>query len=147
MTEGVIIEARTPVLVVKYFGARLGVLQVLMDRRFRQGGKSAIQLMSYSSMSYSTVRKSRNGRVLVAGADDGHAWPGVNRRHSPARVGTEQICEHQIEQHQPPLRADRPPLVEMTKERQTVRVVEEEAVGIYEVAVLEAGSAKPSTSG
>jgi SulP family sulfate permease len=38
VTEGVIIEARTPVLVVKHFGARLGVLQVLMDRRFRQGG-------------------------------------------------------------------------------------------------------------
>ncbi len=37
VTEGVIIEARTPVLVVKHFGARLGVLQVLMDRRFRQG--------------------------------------------------------------------------------------------------------------
>ena len=38
VTEGVIIEARTPVLVVKHFGARLGVVQVLMDRRFRQGG-------------------------------------------------------------------------------------------------------------
>ena len=38
VTEGVIIEARTPVLVVKHFGARLGLLQVLMDRRFRQGG-------------------------------------------------------------------------------------------------------------
>ena len=38
VTEGVIIEARTPVLVVKHFGARLGVLQILMDRRFRQGG-------------------------------------------------------------------------------------------------------------
>jgi len=38
VTEGVIIEARTPVLVVKHFGNRLGVLQVLMDRRFRQGG-------------------------------------------------------------------------------------------------------------
>jgi nucleotide-binding universal stress UspA family protein len=38
VTEGVIIEARTPVLVVKHFGARLGVLQVLMDRRFRQRG-------------------------------------------------------------------------------------------------------------
>lgn len=38
VTEGVIIEARTPVLVVKHFGARIGVLQVLMDRRFRQRG-------------------------------------------------------------------------------------------------------------
>lgn len=38
VTEGVIIEARTPVLVVKHFGARLGILQVLMDRRFRRRG-------------------------------------------------------------------------------------------------------------
>ena len=38
VTEGVIIEARTPVLVVKHFGARLGVLQVILDRRFRQRG-------------------------------------------------------------------------------------------------------------
>jgi len=37
VTAGVIIEACTPVLVVKHFDARLGVLQVLMDRRFRQG--------------------------------------------------------------------------------------------------------------
>lgn len=38
VTEGVIIEARTPVLVVKHFGARLGLLQLLLDRTFRQGG-------------------------------------------------------------------------------------------------------------
>ena len=36
VTEGVIIEARTPVLVVKHFGARLGLLQLLLDRTFRQ---------------------------------------------------------------------------------------------------------------
>ncbi len=37
VTEGVIIEARTPVLVIKHFGARLGLLQLLLDRTFRQG--------------------------------------------------------------------------------------------------------------
>jgi nucleotide-binding universal stress UspA family protein len=36
VTEGVIIEARTPVLVVKHFGSRLGLLQLLLDRTFRQ---------------------------------------------------------------------------------------------------------------
>jgi len=36
VTEGVIIEARTPVLVVKHFGARLGLLQLLLDRTFRR---------------------------------------------------------------------------------------------------------------
>ncbi len=36
VTEGVIIEARTPVLVVKHFGARLGFLRLLLDRTFRQ---------------------------------------------------------------------------------------------------------------
>ena len=38
VTEGVIIEARTPLLVVKHFGARLGLLQLLLDRTFRQKG-------------------------------------------------------------------------------------------------------------
>ena len=36
VTEGVIIEARTPVLVVKHFGARLGLLELLLDRTFRR---------------------------------------------------------------------------------------------------------------
>ncbi len=36
VTEGVIVEARTPVLIVKHFGARLGLLQLLLDRTFRQ---------------------------------------------------------------------------------------------------------------
>lgn len=36
VAEGVIMEARTPVLVVKHFGAQLGFLQVLLNRRFRQ---------------------------------------------------------------------------------------------------------------
>jgi nucleotide-binding universal stress UspA family protein len=38
VTEGVIIEARTPVLIVKHFGARLGLLQLLLDRTFRLRG-------------------------------------------------------------------------------------------------------------
>ena len=38
VTEGVIVEARTPVLIVKHFGARLGLLQLLLDRTFRQQG-------------------------------------------------------------------------------------------------------------
>ena len=38
VTEGVIIEARTPVLVVKHFGARLSLLQVLLGRTFKQSG-------------------------------------------------------------------------------------------------------------
>lgn len=36
VAEGVIIEAQTPVLVVKHFGARLGLLQMLLDRTFRR---------------------------------------------------------------------------------------------------------------
>jgi nucleotide-binding universal stress UspA family protein len=36
VAEGVIIEARTPVLIVKHFGARLGLLQALLDRGFRR---------------------------------------------------------------------------------------------------------------
>ena len=35
VTEGIIVEARTPVLIVKHFGARLGILQMLLDRTFR----------------------------------------------------------------------------------------------------------------
>lgn len=35
VAEGVIIEAQTPVLVIKHFGARLGLLQMLLDRTFR----------------------------------------------------------------------------------------------------------------
>ena len=38
VAEGVIIEARTPVLVVKHFGARLGLLQMLLDRTFKRSG-------------------------------------------------------------------------------------------------------------
>jgi nucleotide-binding universal stress UspA family protein len=39
VTEEMIIETRVPLLAVKHFGARLGVLQALMDRRFwHQGG-------------------------------------------------------------------------------------------------------------
>jgi nucleotide-binding universal stress UspA family protein len=34
VTEGVIIDSRRPVLVVKHFGARLSLLQVLLDRSF-----------------------------------------------------------------------------------------------------------------
>jgi nucleotide-binding universal stress UspA family protein len=36
VTEETIIETRIPLLVVKHFGARLGVLQALLDRGFRQ---------------------------------------------------------------------------------------------------------------
>lgn len=36
VTEGVIREARTPVLVVKHFGAQLGLLQLLLDRTFKR---------------------------------------------------------------------------------------------------------------
>jgi SulP family sulfate permease len=36
VAEGVIIEARTPVLLVKHFGARLGLLQMLLDRTFKR---------------------------------------------------------------------------------------------------------------
>ena len=36
VAEGVIIEARTPVLIVKHFGARLGLLQLLLDRTFKR---------------------------------------------------------------------------------------------------------------
>lgn len=38
VTDDTILETRTPLLVVKHFGARMGVLQVLLDRRFRQRG-------------------------------------------------------------------------------------------------------------
>ena len=38
VAEEVILEARVPILVVKHFGARLGVLQALLDRRFRHQG-------------------------------------------------------------------------------------------------------------
>jgi nucleotide-binding universal stress UspA family protein len=38
VTEEMIIETRVPTLVVKHFGARLGVLQALLDRRFRHRG-------------------------------------------------------------------------------------------------------------
>jgi nucleotide-binding universal stress UspA family protein len=38
VTEQMIIETRVPLLVVKHFGARLGVLQALLDRRFQQKG-------------------------------------------------------------------------------------------------------------
>lgn len=34
VTEETIVEARVPLLVVKHFGARMGVLQALLDRRF-----------------------------------------------------------------------------------------------------------------
>lgn len=36
VAEGVIVEACTPVLIVKHFGARMGILQVLLDRTFRR---------------------------------------------------------------------------------------------------------------
>lgn len=36
VTEETIIETRFPLLVVKHFGARMGVLQALLDRSFRQ---------------------------------------------------------------------------------------------------------------
>jgi len=38
VTEGVVIEARTPVLVVKHFGAQLNLLQMLLRRTFRKKG-------------------------------------------------------------------------------------------------------------
>ena len=38
VTEDMIIETRVPLLAVKHFGARLGVLQALLDRRFFQRG-------------------------------------------------------------------------------------------------------------
>jgi sulfate permease, SulP family len=38
VTEEMILETRVPILVVKHFGARLGVLQALLDRRFRHQG-------------------------------------------------------------------------------------------------------------
>jgi SulP family sulfate permease len=38
VTEDTIVETRLPLLVVKHFGARMGVLQVLLDRRFRHRG-------------------------------------------------------------------------------------------------------------
>jgi nucleotide-binding universal stress UspA family protein len=37
VAEETLIESRVPVLVVKHFGARLGVLQALLDRTFRRG--------------------------------------------------------------------------------------------------------------
>ncbi len=39
VAEGVITEARTPVLAVKHFGAQLGLLQVLLDRTRRADGE------------------------------------------------------------------------------------------------------------
>jgi nucleotide-binding universal stress UspA family protein len=36
VTEGVIVEARTPLLVVKHFGAKLNLLETLLDRAFRR---------------------------------------------------------------------------------------------------------------
>lgn len=36
VAEATIIESRVPMLVVKHFGARLGLLQVLLDRRFQR---------------------------------------------------------------------------------------------------------------
>ena len=38
VTEEMIIETRVPLLVVKHFGPHLGVLQALLDRRFRHSG-------------------------------------------------------------------------------------------------------------
>ncbi len=38
VTEEMIMETRVPLLAVKHFGARLGVLQALLDRRFRHKG-------------------------------------------------------------------------------------------------------------
>jgi SulP family sulfate permease len=37
VAEETLLESRVPVLVVKHFGARLGVLQALLDRTFRRG--------------------------------------------------------------------------------------------------------------
>lgn len=39
VTEETIIETKIPLLVVKHFGARLGLLQVLLDRKFRHQGR------------------------------------------------------------------------------------------------------------
>jgi nucleotide-binding universal stress UspA family protein len=39
VTEEMIIETRVPLLAVKHFGARLGVLQALLDRKFWQKGE------------------------------------------------------------------------------------------------------------
>ncbi len=36
VTEGVIVEAQTPVLIVKHFGAKLGLLETLLGRSFRR---------------------------------------------------------------------------------------------------------------
>jgi nucleotide-binding universal stress UspA family protein len=38
VTEAVILETSVPLLAVKHFGARMGVLQALLDRRFRERG-------------------------------------------------------------------------------------------------------------
>lgn len=38
VTEGVIIEARTPLLIVKHYGAKLGLLGTLLDRSFHPKG-------------------------------------------------------------------------------------------------------------
>jgi hypothetical protein len=38
VTEEMIIQARVPLLAVKHFGARMGVVQALLDRRFWQRG-------------------------------------------------------------------------------------------------------------
>ena len=38
VTEETLLATRVPLLAVKHFGARMGVLQALLDRRFRQGG-------------------------------------------------------------------------------------------------------------
>jgi hypothetical protein len=35
VTEQTLAEAKVPVLAVKHFGAQLGLLEVLLDRRFR----------------------------------------------------------------------------------------------------------------
>jgi hypothetical protein len=35
VTEAVIVEARTPLLIVKRFGAKLNLLETLLDRAFR----------------------------------------------------------------------------------------------------------------
>jgi nucleotide-binding universal stress UspA family protein len=36
VAEGVIVEARTPLLIVKRFGAKLSLLETLLDRAFRR---------------------------------------------------------------------------------------------------------------
>jgi hypothetical protein len=36
VAEETIVETRVPLLVVKHFGARMGVLQALLDRSFRR---------------------------------------------------------------------------------------------------------------